>query len=98
MEEEEVSPIGHCVATDALLCHAGHSSIWSLTVEDWCGRAERLLTLEVQNWRREIVQARGRRNRWPHPEELRILNLWASAGGPSLARQVLYTMADGQQP
>jgi hypothetical protein len=58
---------------------------WSLTVEDSAGRVERLLTLEVRSWRREIVQARGRVNRMPYPEEMGLLALWARAGGPRLA-------------
>jgi len=92
--EEEGAAMGHCVTTYRPLCQSGQCSIWSLTAEDGSGRVERLLTLEVQNWLREIVQARGRLNRWPYPEELRILTRWASVGGPTLAQQVLYSVPE----
>jgi hypothetical protein len=78
----EGAALGHCVATYHTLCQAGDSSIWSLTVQDATGRIERLLTLQVRNWHREIVQARGRFNRPANLDEERILNQWHQAGGP----------------
>jgi hypothetical protein len=82
---EEGAALGHCVATYRALCETGQSSIWSLSVADASGRIDRLLTLEVRNWRRELVQARGQSNRVAQPDELRILRLWAQAGGLSLS-------------
>jgi hypothetical protein len=82
--QEEGLAMGHCVATYGALCQSGQSSIWSLTVEDGSGRIDRLLTLEVRNWRREIVQARGKFNRPPYRDEFQVLALWAQAGGPRL--------------
>jgi hypothetical protein len=87
--EEEGQTLHHCVATYRALCQSGQSSIWSLTREDDAGRVERLLTVEVRNWRREIVQARGTCNRGPQPEEVRILTRWAHVGGPTIAPYVL---------
>jgi hypothetical protein len=83
--EEEGAAMGHCVATYGPLCQSGQSSIWSLTVEDASGRVERLLTIEVRTWGKEIVQVRGKSNRAAYPDELRILTLWAQAGGPRLS-------------
>src|SRR5262249_20006919 len=93
--QEEGTAMSHCVATYAGLCQSGENSIWSLTVEDASGRVERRLTLQVRNGRREIIQARGRFNRMPQPDEFRLLGLWAQAGGPRLAQELLWTMTEG---
>lgn len=90
--EEEGAAMNHCVATYRPLCQSGQSSIWSLSVEDAVGKVDRLLTLEVRNWGRLIIQARGRFNRVPEPDELRILSLWASVGGPCLSQGVWLTV------
>jgi hypothetical protein len=83
--QEEGAAMGHCVASYWPLCRSGGRSIWSLTVEDVEERVVRLLTVEVCNWRREVVQARGRCNRPALPGELRVLTLWAGEGGPTLS-------------
>jgi hypothetical protein len=83
---EEGSAMGHCVASYRTRCQSGQSSIWSLAVEGAAGAIERLLTLEVWNETREVIQARGRFNRAPQPGEVRILELWAGAGGPRLSQ------------
>jgi hypothetical protein len=57
-------------------------------VEDGSGRVERLLTLEVRNGQRMIVQARGKANRPPLSDELCVLAVWGESGGPSLSRWV----------
>jgi hypothetical protein len=84
--QEEGAALSHCVATYWALCRSGESSLWSLTAEDSGGRVERLLTLEVRNWRREVVQARGKCNRPALPHELHILALWTQKGGPNVAQ------------
>jgi hypothetical protein len=86
--EEEGAAMGHCVATYGALCQSGQGSIWSLTVEDASGRINRLLTVEVRSWGRQIVQARGRFNRAAQPEDLHLLARWARAGGPVLSQMV----------
>jgi len=62
----------HCVYCYAPYISEKHTSIWSLRRDD--GRA---LTVEVENGRRRIVQARGRCNRQPAGSELKVLRLWA---------------------
>jgi hypothetical protein len=44
-----------------------------------------MLTLEVSNVNRQIIQARRRHNALPSPKELAILRRWANAGGPSIS-------------
>ncbi len=82
---EEGAAMGHCVATYANLCRTGQSSVWSLTAEDANGHVERLLTVQVSNWQRLIVQARGKCNRVAYPEEAAVLAKWTQAGGPALS-------------
>ena len=64
-------------------CAAGRTSVWSMTVEDATGHVERLLTLEVGNGQRLVVQARGQSNRMPTHSELAVLERWEDSGGPS---------------
>jgi hypothetical protein len=81
--EEEGAAMNHCVATYAARCQSGKCSIWSLTAEDELEPVRRLLTVEVLNQGRVIIQARGKCNRLPSADEIRILTLWAEKGGPS---------------
>lgn len=54
----------HCVFSYAPMCHRGTTSIWSLRVRSSGeGRMRRLLTIEVDNTKRAIVQVRGRCNK-----------------------------------
>ena len=86
--------MGHCVAAYWRLCESGLASIWSLSVEDASGQVERLLTLEVRNADRTIVQARGKLNRLPSLDELDVLTRWQHLGGPVLLpRLVEYPFA-----
>ncbi|MBV9849975.1 MAG: PcfJ domain-containing protein [Armatimonadetes bacterium] len=56
----------HCVGSYARSCAKGQKSIWSLGVEDArTGLRRRVLTVEVHNARRLVVQARGRCNKAP---------------------------------
>jgi PcfJ-like protein len=75
--------MNHCVGTYADSCISGRVSIWSLKLSDAIGLETRLLTLEVQNQNRQVVQARQRYNKLPSPKELSILQRWAGSGGPS---------------
>jgi hypothetical protein len=85
---EEGRAMGHCVGTYARSCTRGHVSIWTLRVTDAWGQETRLLTLEVWNQSRQIVQARGKFNRMASPKELAILGRWADTGGPTLSKWV----------
>jgi hypothetical protein len=61
--QEEGREMRHCVFTYASGCSQGKSSIWSLRVRpDQEAQTRRLLTIEVNNARRAIVQVRGRCN------------------------------------
>jgi hypothetical protein len=83
--EAEGKAMGHCVATYAHSCHRGLSSIWSMSCETEIGVA-RHLTLEVSPRTREIVQARGRRNRLPEEKEIEVLRRWATREGLRIAQ------------
>lgn len=62
----------HCVYSYAEDVECGDSSIWSLRRE-----GKRKLTVEVENKRKEIAEARGKLNRIPTAKEIEILELWA---------------------
>ena len=80
--------MSHCVASYASSCVSGRTSIWSLQVRQASGEESRLLTLEVYNPTRQIVQARRKFNALPSEKELSILGRWTAAGGPSISRWV----------
>ncbi len=83
---EEGRAMSHCVGTYGESCASGRVSIWSLRVTDAWGQEERLLTLEVTNLNRQILQARRRHNKLPSPRELTLLKRWSDAGGPTLSK------------
>ncbi len=78
----------HCVASYARSCYAGRSSIWTLEMCDDIG-THKLLTIEVANVGRRIVQARGKRNRMPSAKELSILRYWAAREDIRLAPHIV---------
>ncbi len=82
---EEGIAMSHCVSTYAASCASGQVSIWTLKVADATGNEARLLTLEVRNPNRQIVQARQKFNKLPSLKELMILRRWTNAGGPTLS-------------
>ena len=86
--QAEGRAMGHCVASYALSCARGRTSIWSLRVVDRTGAETRLLTLEVSNQDQRIVQARRRFNAMPSDREIAILNRWTAAHGPWLSTWV----------
>jgi hypothetical protein len=75
----------HCVASYDSRIRSGQSVIWALVLESSTGFRGSALTVEVHPNSRRIVQARGRRNRQPKPEERRFLELWARENGLSIA-------------
>ncbi|TVR05094.1 MAG: hypothetical protein EA403_03585 [Spirochaetaceae bacterium] len=85
--EDEGRTLGHCVATYASSCHRGVSSIWSMRRETETG-VTRLLTVEIDGKRKQIVQARGLRNRMPEAKEMSVLTRWARAAGLTVATWV----------
>jgi PcfJ-like protein len=84
--DEEGRTLGHCVGSYAGSCASGSVSIWSLRIAEHPEEATRLLTLEVSNPDRQLVQARQKGNKLPSPKELMILKRWTSAGGPALSK------------
>jgi hypothetical protein len=87
---EEGKAMHHCVGSYARSCAKGHTSVWSMQVEDTrTGARRRVMTISVQNARKLITQARGRCNRLPgaRHSSLRlnhapmILQKWAQQEG-----------------
>lgn len=63
---EEGKAMNHCVASYARSCARGHTSIWSMRVQEGqAGSSRRAMTIAVHNARRTVTQARGRCNRLP---------------------------------
>ncbi len=83
--QAEGTAMFHCVASYYASCAAGVTSIWSMTVEDATRELSRVLTLEVHNATRSIVQARGRCNRLVTRDEISLLVNWEISGGASLS-------------
>lgn len=77
--QEEGRRMAHCVFSYHGRIAEGYTSIWSLTMEDGQGETGNwaLLTIEVHNNTRDIVQVRGRFNRAPTREEMLIVQRWA---------------------
>lgn len=72
--------MGHCVFSYLSQIALNRVSIWSLTKEDGTGDTGNwaMLTVEVDNVRKEVVQYRGRFNRTASREEVLILSRWAT--------------------
>ena len=68
---DEGKAMGHCVYSYGYSVSKGQISIWSLSLD-----GERALTVEVDNAQRQIVQARGLRNRQATNSELTALKRW----------------------
>ena len=69
----------HCVSMYASRVKTGQCSIWSLR-----RNGARVLTVEVRNRARDIVQIRGHCNRRATDEERTVLAAWADRAGLSL--------------
>jgi len=76
---EEGRRMGHCVYSYAPRIERGEISIWSVTMEDGKGDTGNwaMVTLEVQNGSKAIVQARGRFNRPTTHREDQVILRWA---------------------
>ncbi|HEY2368681.1 MAG TPA: PcfJ domain-containing protein [Polyangiaceae bacterium] len=84
---EEGRRMGHCVYSYGGAVQTGMTSIWIMTMEDGNGPTGRwaMLTIEVRNQTRSIVQARGRFNRMPTNDERTILARFAAQNGLTVA-------------
>jgi hypothetical protein len=67
----------HCVASYVSSCAKGHSSIWSMELEQ-SSVVEKRVTIEVNPVTRQIAQVRGKLNRLPNQQELNIIRRWTS--------------------
>lgn len=70
----------HCVDTYSRSCKLGQCSIFSVRTEDVVeGKTVTTshLTIEVHRRSRRIVQVRGRRNQYIHPQRIPLLRKWA---------------------
>lgn len=81
---EEGRKLHHCVYSYRSEIVAGAKSIWSLSVADELTPMVKLVTIEVNNKTKAIVQARGACNRMPKANEDRIIIDWASKNGLSV--------------
>ncbi len=75
----------HCVASYIWSCQSGRNSIWTmdLLADSKC---EKRVTIELDRRKGEIVQVRGKRNRPPDREEIRVIRQWAQAEKLNLRR------------
>lgn len=78
---DEGKRMGHCVYSYASRIESGDTSIWSVKMEDGLGETGRwhMVTLEVRNDLRRVVQARGRFNRAMTPREHTVVSRWAGS-------------------
>jgi hypothetical protein len=76
---DEGKRMGHCVYSYAGRIDSRDTSIWSVQMEDGRGETGRwhMVTLEVRNDLRRVVQARGRFNRSMTNQEHRVVAQWA---------------------
>lgn len=75
----------HCVYSYGYRCSTGELSIWGFTMRLTGSVFDRLLTLEINNSTRQIVQARGKCNRLPTAAEFKIVERWAGTFDLKLA-------------
>lgn len=80
----EGKTLHHCVYSYRSQVEAKHVSIWSLAVEDPALDVEKLVTLEVNNLMRAVVQARGKYNRMTSPQEDKVILAWAARNNLSV--------------
>lgn len=78
----------HCVATYDVSCSSGESSIWTMDVYKNMN-SFKLLTIEVDNKKKVIVQVRGRHNRLPFVHEVDVLKRWAAKAKLTMDKYVL---------
>ncbi len=74
----------HCVASYTASCARGQSSIWTMERKS-LKSLEKCVTLEVQPATRTICQIRGRLNRPPTEQEMRVVHHWAEQADLRLA-------------
>lgn len=79
--QAEGKALHHCVSSYRAQVEARHVSIWSLALEDVALNSEKVITLEVNNSMKSVVQARGKHNRLTTPQEDKVIMSWAARNG-----------------
>lgn len=77
---EEGRRMSHCVWSYSSYIERGEVSIWSVQMEDGQGETGNwaMVTVEVRNQTKTIVQARGKCNRSMTSKEMQVVNRWAN--------------------
>ena len=70
--------LGHCVYSYLYSIQRGRTSIWSMKKGYGSLHNERMVTIEIDNATRKIVQVRGKHNRQPTMSEHDTICAWAS--------------------
>ncbi|TVQ81900.1 MAG: hypothetical protein EA357_11275 [Micavibrio sp.] len=83
---QEGREMKHCVASYARACAEGNCSIWTLEYTR-ANVVEKCQTIEVRS-DKNIVQVRGKGNRYPTQSELGIIRNWAQTAGLSVSPYV----------
>ncbi|MFO0760572.1 MAG: PcfJ domain-containing protein [Byssovorax sp.] len=84
---DEGERMEHCVYSYGWQIERGIVSIWSITMHDGRGPTGTwaMVTVEVDNAKRQVVQARGKHNRPMTTRERSVLGRWAGMNGLTLA-------------
>ena len=77
---EDGRKLKHCVSTYTSSCVSRTTSIWTMQTSSSEG-TKRLLTIEVHPRTNRIVQVRGKSNRYPREDEIKIISRWAQEAG-----------------
>ncbi|MFT6320768.1 MAG: hypothetical protein ACJAT4_001696 [Granulosicoccus sp.] len=77
----EGAKMNHCVATHAGECLNGTSSIWTMNEILAVGKSKRLITIEVEEETKEVMQASGNSNRELYKMEEKWLKKWVEREG-----------------
>jgi len=80
---EEGPKMNHCVSTYTSSCIRRTTSIWTMQVNSHEG-TKRLLTIEVSPKANRFVQVRGKNNRYPREDEIKLNGRWARKAGLNL--------------
>ncbi len=83
----EGNKMNHCVATYAGECLSGTSSIWSMSEILTIGKMKRLITIEVEEKTKKILELSGNSNRDLHEIEKRWLKMWAEKEGLKITEE-----------
>ena len=73
----------HCVYSYAERCRRGETTIWSVRLRI-DGHEKRIVTVEVNPYKRSIIQARAKCNRRPSGRSGEIIRQWAAWAGLEL--------------